>query len=48
MMWVPSREERVFEPSLLTTGQFDAELVIVELGGKDVFLDPGTKFCPMD
>lgn len=46
MMWVPSREERVFEPSLLTTGQFDAELVIVELGGKDVFLDPGTKFCP--
>jgi hypothetical protein len=46
MMWVPSREERVFEPSLLTTAQFNAELVIVQLGGQDVFLDPGTKFCP--
>jgi len=46
MMWVTSRDERIFEPELLTTRQFDAEIVIVGLGGKDVFLDPGTKFCP--
>jgi hypothetical protein len=46
IMRVPSREERIFEPELLTTRQFDAEIVIVELGGKDVFLDPGSKFCP--
>lgn len=46
MMWVPSRDQTIFEPALLTTRQFDAEIVIVDLGGKDVFLDPGSKFCP--
>ena len=46
MMWVASREESFFQPELLSTRQMDAEIAIVQLDGKDVFLDPGTKFCP--
>ena len=45
-MWVPSRDERFFQPELMSTHQLTAEIAIVQLGGKDVFLDPGTKFCP--
>ncbi len=46
MMWVSSREETFFQPELLSTRQLDSEIVIVRLGDKDVFLDPGTKYCP--
>ena len=46
MMWVASREETFFQPELLTTHQLDGEIAIVQLGGKDIFLDPGTKYCP--
>jgi len=46
MMWVPSRDWNFFEPELLSTHQLEAEIAIVELNGKDLFLDPGTKFCP--
>lgn len=46
LMWVPSRDRNFFEAVLLSTSQLEAELAIVELNGKDVFLDPGTKFCP--
>lgn len=46
MMWVPSRDHDFFSPEFLSTRQLVAELVIAQLNGKDVFLDPGTKFCP--
>jgi hypothetical protein len=46
LILVPDREEQVFLKDLLTTSQFAAEIAIVQLGDKDVFLDPGTKFCP--
>lgn len=46
MMWVPSRDEAFFQPELLSIRQLDTEIAIVQLGGKDVFLDPGTKYCP--
>ena len=46
MMWVPSREQTFFQPELMSTSQLDAEIAIVQLDGKDVFLDPGSKFCP--
>jgi hypothetical protein len=46
MMWVPSRDETFFQPDLMSTHQLDAEIAMVQLGDKDVFLDPGTKFCP--
>jgi hypothetical protein len=46
MMRLPDRTEIFFDQNFLDTSQFDAEVAIVELGGKDVFLDPGTKYCP--
>lgn len=46
LMRVADRSERIFVPSYLSTDQFAAELAIVQLNGKDVFLDPGTRFCP--
>ncbi|HZR64035.1 MAG TPA: DUF3857 domain-containing protein [Terriglobales bacterium] len=46
MMWVPNRERQVFVRQFLSTSPLEAEIAIVQLDGKDVFLDPGTKFCP--
>jgi Domain of Unknown Function with PDB structure (DUF3857)/Transglutaminase-like superfamily len=46
MMWVPDRTEIFFDRNYLSTSQFDGEIAIAELGGKEVFLDPGTKYCP--
>jgi hypothetical protein len=43
---VPDRSEYVYQAQFLDARQFDAELAIVQLGGKDVYLDPGTQFCP--
>ncbi len=46
MMWVASREQVFFQPELLSTSQLDAEIAIVRLADKELFLDPGTKYCP--
>jgi hypothetical protein len=46
MMWVPDRGENTFDANFMNTDQLNAEVAIVQLGGQDVFLDPGTKFCP--
>jgi hypothetical protein len=46
LIWVPDRSREIFIRDLLSTSQLDAEVAIVQLNGKDVFLDPGTKFCP--
>jgi len=46
MMWVASRGETFFKPELMSTHQLSGEIVVVPLNRKDVFLDPGTKFCP--
>jgi Transglutaminase-like superfamily len=46
MMWVPDRGQAVFDMNFMSIDQLDAEVAIVSLGGQDVFLDPGTKFCP--
>ena len=46
MMWVSDRAEDFFEPQFLSTDQLDAEIAVVQLNGKDVFLDPGTKYTP--
>jgi hypothetical protein len=46
MIWVANREVDAFVKQFLSTSQLDAEIAIVQLDGKDVFLDPGTKFCP--
>jgi len=46
MILVPNREYKIFVPELLSMSQFNAEIAVVMLEGKEVFLDPGTKFCP--
>lgn len=46
LMLVPDRDYRIFMPNFLSMSQFSAEVAVAQLDGKDVFLDPGTKFCP--
>lgn len=46
LIWVPDRSEEVFIKQYMSTRQFDAEVAIVQLDSKEVYLDPGTKFCP--
>jgi hypothetical protein len=46
VMVITDRSETFFEPKYLSMYQFSAEIAIVRLNDKDVFLDPGTRFCP--
>ena len=43
-MCVTDRENNYYDPNFLKTRQLDDEIAIVEIDGKDVFLDPGAKF----
>jgi Domain of Unknown Function with PDB structure (DUF3857)/Transglutaminase-like superfamily len=45
-MKVVDRNRAIFDASFLSTYQLDDYLAIVELNGKDVYLDPGQKMCP--
>jgi hypothetical protein len=42
----PNRKEFFFKPSYLVASQLASELAVVKLNGNDIFLDPGTEFCP--
>ncbi|MGA3371615.1 MAG: DUF3857 domain-containing protein [Terracidiphilus sp.] len=44
--FVVNRNRAMFDISYLSDSQFDNDIVIVELGGKNVYLDPGQKMCP--
>jgi transglutaminase-like putative cysteine protease len=44
VMRVTSRENNFFDSSFLDFHQLDDEIAIVQLDGKDVYLDPGAKF----
>jgi hypothetical protein len=46
VMRVSNRDRWIFNPDYLTMGQFDDDITVVELDGKELFLDPGTRFCP--
>jgi hypothetical protein len=41
-----NRSERIFDHTLLSSEQLDGEIALVRLNGRDVYLDPGTRFCP--
>lgn len=41
-----NRQQRIFQKNLFSASQLDSELAVVNLNGKDIYLDPGTKFCP--
>jgi Transglutaminase-like superfamily len=46
MLGVSDRKDRSFNKIVLWLGQLDASAVMVNLGGKEIVLDPGTRFCP--
>ncbi|HEY4009929.1 MAG TPA: DUF3857 and transglutaminase domain-containing protein [Acidobacteriaceae bacterium] len=46
LMLVPNRSEGFFIPSFLSLGQFSDVIAVVNVDGKDQFLDPGSRFCP--
>ncbi|HEY7405697.1 MAG TPA: DUF3857 domain-containing protein [Candidatus Angelobacter sp.] len=43
---VSDRSERFFDRGLLSRQQLGSEIALVTVGGQDLFLDPGTRFCP--
>jgi hypothetical protein len=45
-MKIVNRDRALFDRSYLSTYQLDDYIAVVQLAGKDVFLDPGEKMCP--
>ncbi len=45
-VYVVNRNRAIFDMSYLSKSQFDNDIVMVELGGKNTYLDPGQKMCP--
>jgi hypothetical protein len=41
-----NRNRAIFDKTYLSNQQFDDYVVVVQLDGKDVYLDPGQKMCP--
>jgi len=46
VMRVSDRDDNIFQVNVPNPGQLTSEIAVVTLDGKDVFLDPGTRFCP--
>jgi hypothetical protein len=46
LLCVTDRNQHAFVKEFLSTDQLDGEIAVVQFDGKDVFLDPGSKFCP--
>jgi hypothetical protein len=45
-MQVVNRDRAIFDAIYLNAYQLDDYIALIELGGKDVYLDPGQKMCP--
>ncbi|HEX3680544.1 MAG TPA: transglutaminase-like domain-containing protein, partial [Galbitalea sp.] len=45
-MLVPDRSRELFLPQWLNMDQFDDLIAVVSADGKDVYLDPGERYCP--
>ncbi len=45
-MWVADRNQGIFDRNYLSTDQLEAYVAVINLDNKDIFLDPGTKYCP--
>lgn len=46
VVFVSSRESRLFDSEVLSYGQLDSEIAMVRLNGKRLYLDPGTRYSP--
>ena len=44
--WVSDRRQYFFTPTAMQSEKLDANVVLVKLNGKDLFLDPGAEFTP--
>jgi hypothetical protein len=45
-MKVVDREKGIFDPAYLYAGQLNDTIVVLNIGGKEIDLDPGEKMCP--
>ena len=45
LMQVPDRSQQLFVPGWLSFQQFDELVAIVKVDGKEVFFDPGSRYC---
>ena len=45
LMDVADRSRRIFNPAFLSFGQLDDLIAIVPLDGKEIYLDPGQRYC---
>ena len=43
-VWVSSRNQRFFNPNMMRADDLNANVVLVKLNGKDLYLDPGSAF----
>jgi hypothetical protein len=43
---VSNRKNKFFDKGLLSKRQLETEIATASVGGKDIYLDPGTRFCP--
>ncbi len=46
LLRAPNRKDRVFDSKLLSGKQLEKEIVSVKLNDAEIYLDPGTRFCP--
>src|SRR5258708_3174312 len=46
VLYVSSRLERFFNSKVMDASQLDSMMAMVKVNGKDIYLDPGTRFCP--
>jgi hypothetical protein len=43
---VSDRQNKFFDKGLLSEQQLETEIALISLPGKEIYLDPGTRFCP--
>ncbi len=46
VMTVTNRDRHLFLPSYFSLGQFDDNIAIVTVDGKEQYFDPGSRYCP--
>lgn len=44
--WVANRNQYFFNPKTMQPGKLNANVVLVKLNGKDLYLDPGAEYTP--
>jgi hypothetical protein len=45
-MWLAPRSESTFDPGYMSVEQLSDFIVVLELDGKTIYLDPGQRYCP--